>query len=61
MRFDLNDYSVPHTHVRRTLSVLADEQQVRVFDGASELACHRRSFDRHAVIEDPQHLQALAW
>ncbi len=26
VRFDLNDYSVPHTHVRRTLAVLADEQ-----------------------------------
>ena len=59
MRFDLNDYTVPHTHVRRTLSVLADEQQVRIFEGASELACHPRSFDRHQVIEDPQHLQAL--
>jgi len=59
VRFDLNDYSVPHTHVRRTLSVLADEQQVRVFDGASELARHPRSFDRHQVIEDAQHVQAL--
>ncbi len=59
VRFDLNDYSVPHTHVRRTLSVLADEQRVRIFDGMTELARHARSFDRHQVIEDPQHLQAL--
>ena len=34
VRFDWNDYTVPHTHVRRTLSVLADEQQVRILDGA---------------------------
>ena len=27
VRFDLNDYTVPHTHVRRTVSVLADEQR----------------------------------
>ena len=47
VRFDLNDYSVPHTHVRRTLSVLADEQRVRVFDSITELANHPRSFDRH--------------
>ena len=59
VRFDLNDYSVPHTHVRRTLSVLADEQRVRIFDGVTELARHPRSFDRHQVIEDPKHLQAL--
>ena len=59
VRFDLNDYSVPHTHVRRTLWVLADEQHVRIFDGLTELADHPRSFDRHQVIEDAAHLQAL--
>ena len=35
VRFDTNDYSVPHTHVRRTLTVLADESSVRILDGAS--------------------------
>jgi transposase len=59
VRFDWNDYTVPHTHVRRTLSVLADEQRVRIFDGIIELANHPRSFDRHQVIEDATHLQAL--
>ena len=57
VRFDLNDYSVPHTHVRRTLAVLADEQRVRILDGASELARHRRSCDRDAQIEDDAHVQ----
>ncbi|WP_425199442.1 Mu transposase domain-containing protein, partial [Paraburkholderia tuberum] len=28
IRFDLNDYSIPHTHVRRTLTVRADLEQV---------------------------------
>jgi len=59
VRFDLNDYSVPPGQVRRTLGVLADEQRVRVFDGAQEIACHARSWDRGAQIEDPHHLQAL--
>jgi transposase len=59
VRFDCNDYTVPHTHVQRTLSILADEQRVRVFDGITELADHPRSFDRHQVIEEPAHLQAL--
>lgn len=59
IRFDLNDYTVPHTHVQRSLSVLADEQRVRIFDGITELADHTRSFDRHQVIEAPAHLQAL--
>ena len=59
VRFDLNDYSVPHTHVRRTLSVLADEIRVRVFDGTQVLADHPRSWDSGAQIEDPAHIQAL--
>lgn len=59
VRFDLNDYSVPHTHVRRTLAVLADHRLVRVFDGAQQIAMHARSFDSGAQIEDPAHIQAL--
>jgi transposase len=59
VRFDLNDYSVPHPHVRRTLSVLADEQRVRILDGAQELADHARSWDRGAQIEDTAHVNAL--
>ena len=59
VRFDLNDYSVPHTHVRRTLSVLAEQTRVRVFDAAQEVACHARSWDSGAQIEDAAHIQAL--
>lgn len=59
VRFDCNDYTVPHTHVQRSLWVLADEQRVRILDGLTELADHRRSFDRHQLIEDPAHLQTL--
>ena len=59
IRFDLNDYSVPHTHVRRTLVVLADERTVRILDGAAELARHARCWDRGQQIEDPAHVQRL--
>ena len=58
-RFDLNDYSVPHTQVRRTLTVLADEQWVRILDGAAELARHARCGDRGQQIEDDAHVQRL--
>ncbi len=59
VRFDLNDYSVPYTHVRRILTVLADRHEVRIADGADVLARHRRSYDRGAQVEDPAHIQAL--
>jgi transposase len=59
VRFDLNDYTVPHTHVRRVLTVLADANEVRIVDDAAVLACHRRSYDRGAQIEQAGHVQAL--
>jgi hypothetical protein len=59
VRFDLNDYSVPHTHVRRVLTVLADPREVRIVDGATVLARHPRSYDRDAQIELPGHVEAL--
>lgn len=59
VRFDRNDYSVPHTLVGRNLLVVADRATVRILDGTLEVAAHRRSFDRRAQIEDPQHIAAL--
>jgi len=59
VRFDLNDYSIPHTHVRRSLQLLATLDTVRVLDGAAVIAVHARSFDRGAQIEDAAHIQAL--
>src|ERR1700723_2558095 len=60
VRFDLNDYSVPHSYVRRTLTVLADTDRLRIVDGLAILASHPRSFDKGQQIEDPAHVQALA-
>ena len=59
VRFDLNDYSVPHTHVQRSLNVCADLDRVRVLLGTEVLATHLRSYDRGAQIEDPAHIATL--
>jgi transposase len=59
VRFDLNDYSVPHTHVQRVLTVLADLHEVRVTDGQHELARHPRSYDKGTQLEDPAHIERL--
>ena len=59
IRFDRNDYTVPHTRVRRELSVLASLSEVRVLDGHEVIASHPRSFDHGAQIEDPSHIAAL--
>lgn len=59
VRFDLNDYSVPHTHVRRTLTVLAEPGILRIVDSETVVATHRRSYDKGAQIEIDAHIAAL--
>jgi transposase len=60
VRFDLNDYSIPHDRVRRSLTVVADLDTVRVLEGSVVLAVHARSWDRDQQIEQPEHLARLA-
>jgi transposase len=60
IRFDNNDYSIPHTLVRKTLTLIASEHEVRIVDGDRVVARHRRSYDRLQIVEDPAHLSALA-
>ena len=62
VRFDKNDYSVPHTHVQRVLTVIATDDRVRVVDPevpAEVLAEHARTFDRDQRVESTEHLRAL--
>ena len=59
VRFDLNDYSVPHTHVRQALTVLADQRQVRILKGSEVVATHLRSYDKARQIEEPTHISEL--
>jgi transposase len=58
-RFDWNDYTIPHDHVNRTLSVLATLDTVRILDGHEVIATHARSFDRGAQVEQANHIEAL--
>lgn len=59
LRFDCNDYSIPHTLVRQPLSLRASEKQVRIFNGTELVAEHCRSYDKRQVIETLEHIDAL--
>ncbi len=59
-RFDLNDYSVPHTHVQQSLMVRATLDTVRILDGATVIAEHARSYDKAKQIECDEHIRTLA-
>jgi transposase len=60
VRFDLNDYSVPHEYVRRQLTVFADSNWVTIVDGPKQWAKHRRCFEKLRQIESPEHIEELA-
>lgn len=59
VRFDRNSYSIPHTHARRPLTLLASPRTVRVVAGAEEIARHVRSYDTGQVIEQAAHITGL--
>jgi transposase len=59
VRFDLNDYSVPPRALGRALTLVASPTTVRLLDGSTEIASHRRSYDRHEQVEEPEHRRAL--
>jgi transposase len=57
--FDRNSYSIPHTHVRRPLTLLASHTTVRILAGLDEIARHPRSYDTGQVIEQEAHVVGL--
>lgn len=59
VRFDLNDYSVPHQFVGKRLLVEATLELVSIRDGFTEVAKHKRTFDKGQQVEDPQHINTL--
>lgn len=61
VRFDGNDYSIPHDHVREPLTLIASETRIRILDARqSSIAEHPRSYDSKVRIENPDHIRALA-
>ena len=62
IRFDTNDYSVPHAYAQQessTLTVAADDITVRVLKGEVEVARHARCWGRRQCVEDLSHREAL--
>jgi hypothetical protein len=61
IRFDRNDYSIPHRLVGTPLTLIASETLVRITNGCGHVfASHARTYDQKQVIEDPEHVAELA-
>jgi hypothetical protein len=59
VRFDKNDYSIPPSAVGRLLTLVASDTTVRILEGETEIARHRRSWGRKDQVEDPAHVAAV--
>jgi transposase len=60
IRFDRNDYSIPHWLAGKPLTLVASETLVRITNGSHVFATHARSYDEKQVIEDHAHIEELA-
>ena len=59
IRFDLNDYSIPPDAVGHPLTLIASDKTIRILDGSAQITQHARSWDRHALVVDPAHEEAI--
>jgi transposase len=62
IRFDRNDYSIPHHLTGKPVVLIASESVVRITNGKGGIvfATHPRCWDEKQVIEDPAHIEELA-
>ena len=58
-RLDTNLYSVPHEHAGGTLTLVADDREVRLLDGSACVAQHPRCWGYKQVLEESAHRKAL--
>ena len=59
LEYQGNRYSVPFQYARRELTVRAQGDQLRIFDGATLIATHTLSRQKHQMITDPTHFSGL--
>ena len=59
IHFDGNRYSVPPEGASKNLALRATEADILIFDGASLLCQHRRSWSKKEKIVNPDHQKAI--
>jgi len=57
--FETNEYSVPWTMRGKSVTVRADDKQVRVFYARKRISTHERCYLKHQKIKNPDHGQGL--
>jgi len=58
-RFDTNNYSLPPDYAHKTVTLVADDRNVRFLDGTNVITEHRRSWGYGQKTENPEHRAEL--
>ncbi len=59
IKFDTNSYSVPSDYASRALTIRVSVDKVLIYDNATQIASHCRSYEKHIPIKDPKHEEEL--
>ena len=59
VEFEANRYSVPSSLGLKPCQILAYPDRIEVTIGSKIVARHKRSFDRHKIIQNPLHAESL--
>jgi hypothetical protein len=59
VRLDSNRYSVPPSFAGRALTLVANDTELRLLEGATEVAAHPRCWGRSQWLEDSAHRAEL--
>ncbi|MEK7232881.1 MAG: IS21 family transposase [Elusimicrobiota bacterium] len=59
VQFDCNRYSVPPEHIRKTLTLVASDVDVRILERDEVVARHERCFGKKRVLERSEHRAAI--
>jgi hypothetical protein len=52
-------YSAPYQHVRETVAVVVNQEQVEIWLRGRCIAQHVRCYEPHAVVRNPAHFEGL--
>lgn len=59
VQFDTNRYSVPSSCAGKSLTLKAGKHDIEIYNDTQRVAVHARCYEKHRVIENPDHYKGL--
>ena len=59
VNFQTNKYSVPHQYASKVVTLKATTAEVKIYSNNSQIAVHRRCYDKYQIIKNEDHYRGL--